>query len=172
MQELVIKVPAPFAGTDAVGFSTRYPEQGIDEPLRDVTFFVEGRPDLLALLWPCLERFPAQSRRAGRGYLWTDPVQLSDELLVMAYRDRSAELVEPVEAAHRYFTNMVQPLVIPFLRDCVDVADLRLADDIVLTMVRDEGVLAEVALRLGQLLPRNGSRTLRPNEEPPAWLTG
>ena len=42
MEELVIKVPAPFAGTDEVGFSTRYPEQALHEPLRDVSFFVEG----------------------------------------------------------------------------------------------------------------------------------
>ena len=123
------------------------------------------------MLWPHLERFPLQSRRAAQGYLWTDPVQLSDELLVIAYRDRSVESEEPAEVARRYFANLIQPLVIPFLRDCVRIANLRLADDIALTMVRDEEVLAEVALRLGQLLPRNGHVTLKPVNEPPAWLT-
>ena len=160
MEELVIKVPAPFAGTQDVGFSTRYPEQALNEPLRDVAFFVEGHPELMSKLWPRLEAFPEKTRRAAEGYLWTDPIMLSDELLVIAYRDRSAELVEPVESARRYFANLIQPLVIPFLRDCVRLANLRLADDIVLRMTRDNDVLAEFGLRLAQLLPQNGTLTL------------
>jgi hypothetical protein len=160
MEELVIKVPAPFAGTDEVGFSTRYPEQALHEPLRDVTFFVEGLPELISRLWPRLEGFPEKSRRAGEGYMWTDPIQLSDELLVIAYRDRSAELVEPAEAARKYFINLVQPVVIPFLRDCVRIANLRLADDIPLRMVRDDEILAECTLRLHQLLQQNGTLSL------------
>jgi hypothetical protein len=160
MEELVIKVPAPFAGRQDIGFSTRYPEQALNEPLRDVAFFVEGHADLMSRLWSRLESFPAQSRRAAEGYLWTDPIMLSAELLVIAYRDRSAEVIEPTESARRYFTNLIQPLVIPFLRDCVRLANLRLADDIVLRMTRDEEVLAEFDLRLAQLVPENGTLTL------------
>jgi hypothetical protein len=160
MEELVIKVPAPFAGTQDVGFSTRYPEQALHEPLRDVAFFVEGNPELISRLWQRLEPFPAQSRRAGEGYLWTDPILISDELLVIAYRDRSAEVAEPVESARRYFANLIQPLVIPFLRDCVRLANLRLADDIALRLTRDEELLAEFDLRLAQLLPENGTLSL------------
>jgi hypothetical protein len=160
LEELVIKVPAPFAGTEDVGFSTRYPQQALNEPLRDVAFFVEGLPELVARLRARLEVFPEQSRRAGRGYLWTDPIMISDQLLVIAYRDRSAEMIEPVQVAHHYFANLIQPLVIPFLRDCVRLADLRLADDIELRMMRDDEVLADFELRLAQLLPENGSLTL------------
>ncbi|HXA41594.1 MAG TPA: hypothetical protein VNV65_01640 [Candidatus Solibacter sp.] len=160
MEELVIKVPAPFAGTQDVGFSTRYPEQALNEPLRDVSFFVEGHPELVARLLPRLESFPAQSRSAGEGYLWTDPIMLSDELLVIAYRDRSAEVTEPAESARRYFANLIQPTVIPFLRDCVRLANLRLADDIAMRLTRDEDVLAEFDLCLAQLLPANGTLTL------------
>lgn len=160
MEELVIKVPAPFAGTELVGFSTRYPEQMINEPLRDVTFFIEGIADLVGRLWPHLEKFPESSRRGGRGYLWTDPVQLSDELAVIAYRDRSAEMKGPAEVAHRYFANMLQPVVIPFLRDCVTVANLRLAEQIQLRMMRGEEVLASFDMELSQLVPANGTLTL------------
>lgn len=160
MEELVIKVPAPFAGTDEVGFSTRYPEQDLHAPLRDVTFFVEGVPDLVRRLWPRLESFPEQSRRTGEGYLWTDPIQLSDELVVIGFRDRSAEMVEPAEIAHRYFANLIQPLVIPFLRDCVRIANLRLADDIPLRMLRDDDVLAECTLRTAQLMAENRTLSL------------
>jgi hypothetical protein len=161
MDELVIKVPAPFYATDEVGFSTRYPQQRIDEPLRDVTFFVEGTPALLSRLRPRLEGFPSSSRRAGLGYLWTDPVMLSDELLVMAYRDRSQDIPEPAESARRYFVNMVQPLVIPFLRDCVRIANLRLAERIELRMMRGEEILAEIDLDLRQVLTGNGTLSLR-----------
>ena len=161
IEELVIKVPAPFYATDEIGFSARYPEQWIDEPLRDVTFLVEGDPELLARLWPRLEDFPLSSRRAGFGYVWTDPVMLSDELLVIAYRDRSQEISEPAESARRYFVNLVQPLVIPFLRDCVGIANLRLAERIELRMTRHDEVLADFSLELRQLLPRNGTLSLR-----------
>lgn len=161
MEELVIKVPAPFYATDEIGFSTRYPEQRIDEPLRDVTFFVEGRPELLARLSPRLEAFPMSSREAGLGYLWTDPVMLSDELLVIAYRDRSQEIREPVESARRYFVNLIQPMVLPFLRDCVQIANLRLADHIELRMMRSDEVLADFSLERGQVLSSNGTLSLR-----------
>ncbi|MEA2646800.1 MAG: hypothetical protein QOE92_1883 [Chloroflexota bacterium] len=160
IDELVIKVPAPFAGTDEVGFSTRYPEQALHEPLRDVTFMIEGMPELIGRLWPRLEVFPESSRRAGEGYLWTDPIQLSDELLVIAYRDRSAEMGEPMLVAHKYFANLIQPVVLPFLRDCVRMANLRLADDIPLRMLRDDDVLAEYTLHVDQLLPQNGTLSL------------
>jgi hypothetical protein len=161
MEELVIKVPAPFYATDEIGFSTRYPEQNLHEPLRDVTFFVEGSPQLMARLWPRLEGFPMSSRRSGLGYVWTDPVMLSDELLVIAYRDRSQEINEPVESARRYFVNLIQPMVLPFLRDCVRIANLRLADAIELRMMRDDEILAEFALQRGQVLPGNGTLSLR-----------
>ena len=51
-------------------------------------------------------------------------------------------------------------MVIPFLRDCVRLANLRLADEILLRMTRDEEVLAEFDLRLAQLVPENGTLTL------------
>ena len=38
MDELVIKVPAPFSGIEDLGFSARYPAQERSEPLRDVPF--------------------------------------------------------------------------------------------------------------------------------------
>ena len=34
MDELVIKVPAPFSGIEDLGFSARYPAQERSEPLR------------------------------------------------------------------------------------------------------------------------------------------
>src|SRR5256886_6056059 len=42
LQELVIKVPAPFQGRPDVGFSTRYPAQAAQAPLKDVPFIIEG----------------------------------------------------------------------------------------------------------------------------------
>jgi hypothetical protein len=101
------------------------------------------------------------SRKARQGYLWTDPIQLSDELVVISFRDRSVEMEQPREISRRYFVNLLQPLVIPFLRDCVEAADLRLNDQIPLTMLRDDEILAELSLHLAQLLPSNGSVTLR-----------
>jgi len=66
-----------------------------------------------------------------------------------------------VESAHRYFVNLMQPVVIPFLRDCVRIANLRLADRIDLRMMRGEEILADFALQLNQVLPNNGTLSLR-----------
>ena len=85
MEELVIKVPAPFDGVGDVGFSARYPAQERSEPLRDVPLFVEGpaRPmrvlvERLALLAE-KERLlsAATSSAEDEAYSWTPPIQLT-----------------------------------------------------------------------------------------------
>src|SRR5205085_4591765 len=43
--EITIKVPGPFAGVAELGFSARYPEQSLLQPLRDVPLWIEGPPD-------------------------------------------------------------------------------------------------------------------------------
>src|SRR5216684_9229377 len=57
LQELVIKVPAPFLGRADVGFSTRYPAQPAQAPLKDVPFFIEGPPGPMRRLQSRLELF-------------------------------------------------------------------------------------------------------------------
>src|SRR5215471_14375171 len=42
LDEIIIKVPAPFAGVAELGFSARYPEQSLFQPLRDVPLWIEG----------------------------------------------------------------------------------------------------------------------------------
>jgi len=44
LQELVIKVPAPFMGRADVGFAARYPAQPVQAPLKDVPFVIKGPP--------------------------------------------------------------------------------------------------------------------------------
>jgi len=60
MDELVIKVPAPFSGIEDLGFSARYPAQERGEPLRDIPFFVEGPRKPMQLL---VERLDALHRQ-------------------------------------------------------------------------------------------------------------
>jgi len=57
LQELVIKVPAPFAGRADIGFSTRYPAQPAQAPLKDVPFIIEGPAGPMRLLQSRLELF-------------------------------------------------------------------------------------------------------------------
>src|SRR5260370_8902420 len=58
LQELVIKVPNPFLGRADVGFSTRYPAQPAQAPLKDVPFFIEGPPGPMRRLPSRLDPFP------------------------------------------------------------------------------------------------------------------
>jgi hypothetical protein len=108
MDELVIKVPAPFSGIEDLGFSARYPAQERSEPLRDIPLFVEGPPGPMQLLVERLVLFSDKDRIIGLlgdddQYSWTAPVQLTDEVCVLAFQDRSMRagetLLEPADTA-------------------------------------------------------------------------
>ena len=94
MDELVIKVPAPFSGIEDLGFSARYPAQERSEPLRDIPLFVEGPAGPMHLLVERLALFSDKDRIVGSAadddqYSWTAPVQLTDQVCVLAFQDRS-----------------------------------------------------------------------------------
>src|SRR6266851_1093870 len=138
LQELVIKVPNPFMGRADVGFSTRYPAQPAQAPLKDVPFFIEGPPGPMRRLQSRLELF-RQKRRLipdapGEAYSWTDLIPLSDELFILAFRDESlTDAADDADSEHRY---------------------------IVLAVLDNSGVMAELELRRSQIVSRNGSIVL------------
>lgn len=158
----MIKVPAPFAGSADVGFSTRYPAQPSQAPLRDVPFIIEGPSKPMRLLQSRLQLF-RQKRSLipdapGEAYSWTDLIPLNDELFILAFRDESLlEATDDAQAEYRYIVNLVRPLVIPFLRDCVRIGELALRDSIELVVIHDSTVLAELELRRNQIIAANGS---------------
>ena len=162
LQELVIKVPAPFAGSAEVGFSTRYPAQPSQAPLKDVPFIIEGpsRPmrQLLSRLQLFRQKRSLIPDAPGEAYSWTDLIQLNDELFILAFRDESqADVVDDPQAEYRYIVNLVRPLVFPFLKDCVRIGELALRDHIELAVFHDSTVLAELELRRSQIIAGNGS---------------
>src|SRR5713101_2536092 len=165
LQELVIKVPNPFMGRADVGFSTRYPAQPAQAPLKDVPFFIEGPPGPMRRLQSRLELF-RQKRSLipdapGEAYSWTDLVPLNDELFILTFRDESlTDAMDDVDSEYRYLVNLVRPLVFPFLKDCVRIGELALRDNIVLAVLDNSRVMAELELRRAQIVPRNGSIVL------------
>ena len=165
-QELVIKVPSPFAGQAEVGFSARYPAQPSQAPLKDVPFIIEGPSAPMRQLQSRLELF-RQKRSLipdapGEAYTWTDLIPLSDEVFILAFRDESlhAGAGDPTSEL-RYLANLVQPLVFPFLKDCVRIGELALRDTILLALLNDTQVMAELELRRSQIVPSNGSIVLQ-----------
>lgn len=165
LQELVIKVPAPFAGRTDIGFSTRYPAQPVQAPLKDVPFIIEGPPGPMKQLQSRLALF-RQKRRLipdapGEAYSWTDLIPLSDELFILAFRDESLrEHGDDAGSELRYVINLVRPLVFPFLKDCVRIGELALRDSIMLALLDDTRVMAELELQRSQIVPINGSIVL------------
>lgn len=153
--ELTIRVPGPFAGVDELGFSARYPEQNLFQPLRDVPLWIEGPPPPMRRL---LHRLLMLHEAKDGGYAWTYPVQLADEVLVVAFRDLSASrpLTEAALAFSDYFLNLVRPVVFPFLVDCARVAHLRLADRIEVAVEAAGWPVAHFRLRLTQIVAENG----------------
>jgi len=154
--ELTIKVPGPFEGVDGLGFSARYPEQGRFAPLRDVPLWIEGPAQPLRRLH---HRLRLLHEASDGPYSWTDPVQLADEVVIVAFRDRSLEPRTPedhAQASLDFVLNLVRPVVFPFLSDCARVAHLRLADRIDMTVEAAEWPVARFSMRVAQIVNENG----------------
>jgi hypothetical protein len=159
MDEITIKVPAPFAGVAGLGFSARYPEQSLLHPLRDVPLWIEGPAAPMRRLAGRLHMLAALVEAA---HGWTKPVVLTDEVVVMAFQDRSSTPGTWVNAAQAldYAMNLIRPVVFPFLRDCAEVAHLRLTDEIEMNVRHADHPVARLWLRWDQIVPANGEDLL------------
>ena len=95
-------------------------------------------------------------------YTWTDPVMLSDEVVILAYRDRSVDgqtLSDGTRIAD-YVMNLVRPVVFTFLHDCAVIAHLRLSEKIEMRVSAERRSVAEFALPLEDIVQPNGERLL------------
>ena len=168
MEELLVKVPAPFAGVEDVGFSARYPAQDRDAPLRDVTVFVEGpalpmrRLNERLRLFTEKDRLLDVSRADDELYSWTAPIQLTDEVCVLAFRDLSVTARDrPAPSPLRaYVWNLVRPLAFTFLRDCVRIGQLRLAENILMVLDVGRPPVVDWELERREIVPENGTLLL------------
>jgi hypothetical protein len=163
--DLWIKVPEPFWGVDTVGFSVRYPLQPDSEPQAVVPFVVEGEAPLMRKLTRTLQLFSQRElyvdlHMPGEAYGWSDPIPLSDQVVVMGFRDLSLDDRDPVRALRERLANQLVPLAFPFLRDCVRVARLRLAGLISVKLVVGSLPEMELALPLEKIGVGNGVLTL------------
>ena len=95
-------------------------------------------------------------------YVWTDPVMLSDEVVILAFRDRSVAGQTLSDGARiaDYVLNLVRPVVFTFLHDCASIAHLRLSDRIEMRVAADRTSIAEFALPLDDIVRPNGERLL------------
>ncbi len=160
LSEMTIKVPAPFAGIADLGFTAQYRAQNLNEPLRDVPLLIEGpRPPMkrLAELLQLLRQADAAA------YTWSDPIMMSDEVVVLAFRDRSLAgetLSDGARASAGYVLNLVRPVVFAFLKDCAGIANLRLSDVIEMRVTADGSPNWEIAMPLADIVELNGDRLL------------
>jgi hypothetical protein len=149
-----IKVPAPFAGISDLGFTAQYRAQTFNERQRDVPLLFEGPQSPLRRLTEMLQLL---SESGSSTYTWTDPVMLSDEVVIFAFRDRSAATSASLSD---YFLNLLRPVVFTFLHDCAVVAHLRLSDVIEMRVSAERKSVAEFALPLQKIVQPNGERLL------------
>jgi hypothetical protein len=160
LSEMTIKVPAPFAGVSDLGFTAQYRAQNLHEPLRDVPLLIEGpRPPMRRLA----ELLQLLRNAEATAYAWSDPIMLSDEVVVLAFRDRSLAGQTPSDEARMsasYVLNLVRPVVFAFLKDCVVTAHLRLSDVIEMRVSADGAPNWDVAMPLADIVPSNGDRLL------------
>jgi hypothetical protein len=158
--EMTIKVPAPFAGISDLGFTAQYRPQHLHEPLRDVPLLIEGPGRPMRRLAELLQLL---SEAESSAYTWSDPVMLSDEVVVLAFRDRSLSgdtLSDGAPAVTRYVLNLVRPVVFAFLHDCVAVAQLRLSDVIEMRVSAQHMAVVDLALPVEDIVQSNGDRLL------------
>ena len=160
LSEMTIKVPAPFAGISDLGFTAQYRAQTFNEPMRDVPLLIEGpRPPMkrLAELLQLLRQADATA------YAWSDPIMLSDEVVVLAFRDRSLAgetLSDGAQASASYVLNLVRPVVFAFLKDCAGVAHLRLSEVIEMRVSAEGAPRWEMAMPVSDIVEPNGDRLL------------
>src|SRR5437868_7238715 len=156
---MTIKVPAPVAGISDLGFTAQYRAQHFNEPQRDVPLLFEGPQPPMRRLAEVLRQL---SETHSMTYTWTDPVMLSDEVVILAFRDRSVDGQTLSDGARiaDYVLNLVRPVVFTFLRDCAVVAHLRLSDVIEMRVAADRKSIAEFALPLQKIVQPNGERLL------------
>ena len=154
-----IKVPAPFAGISDLGFTAQYRAQQFNEPQRDVPLLIEGPQSPMRRLAEVLQLL---SSAGDSAYAWSEPVMLSDEVVVLAFRDRSVSGQTLTDGARiaDYVLNLVRPVVFTFLRDCAMVGRLRLSDSIEMRVSADRKEVAEFSLPLQDIVQPNGERLL------------
>jgi hypothetical protein len=158
--EISIKVPAPFAGLTDLGFTAQYRAQSFNEPQRDVPLLFEGPEPPMRRLTEVLQQLSASH---GESYAWTDPVMLSDQVVILAFRDRSVAPGDVMSDGARiadYVLNLVRPVVFTFLHDCAAVAHLRLSDVIEMRVSAESKSIAEFSLPLHKIVQPNGERLL------------
>ncbi len=158
LREISIKVPGPFAGVSDLGFTTQYRAQALSQPMRDVPLVIEGPPPPIHRLAEMLQALASSEASA---YSWSDPILVSDEVVLLAFRDRSLkELGHGGQSLSDYVLNLIRPVVFPFLHDCAAIAHLRLASVIEMRLTADNQTVAAMALPVGEIVPSNGDRLL------------
>jgi hypothetical protein len=156
---MTIKVPAPFAGISDLGFTAQYRAQQFNERQRDVPFLIEGPETPMRRLAELLQLLSGAESSA---YAWSDPVMLSDEVVVLAFRDlvTSGTTLSDGAGAADYVMNLVRPVVFTFLRDCAMIAHLRLSEVIEMRVSAEKKSVAELTLPLEDIVQPNGERLL------------
>src|SRR6202158_1014541 len=158
--EMTIKVPAPFAGISDLGFTAQYRAQQFNEPQRDIPFLIEGLPPPMHRLAEVREHLSASG---SASYEWSVPVMVSDEVVVLAFRDRIAkgggQLSDGARVAD-YVMNLVYPVVFTFLRDCAMIGHLRLSEVIEMRVSGEQKSVAELSMPLQDIVQPNGERLL------------
>src|SRR5437660_11652593 len=112
--EMMIKVPAPFAGLSDLGFTVQYRAQSFNERQGDVPLLFEGPEPPMRRLAEVLQLL---SGSKSSTYAWTDPVMLSDEAVVLAFRDQNVvgqDLSDGARIAD-HFISLVPPVLLTFL---------------------------------------------------------
>jgi hypothetical protein len=157
--EMTIKVPAPFAGISDLGFTAQYRAQQFNERQRDVPLLIEGPETPMRRLAELLQLLSGAESSA---YAWSDPVMLSDEVVVLAFRDRltSGGTLSDGNGMTDYVMNLVRPVVFTFLRDCAMIAHLRLSEVIEMRVSAEKKSVAELTLPLEDIVQPNGERLL------------
>ncbi len=95
-------------------------------------------------------------------YSWTAPVQLTDEVCVLAFRDHSLREMadDDAQAGRQYIWNLVRPLAFTFLRDCVRLGGLRLADSIAVVLDVGHPPVVDLELQRTAISAENGTLLL------------
>jgi len=157
LHETTIKVPAPFAGIEDLGFTAQYRAQGFNEPIRDIPLLFEGPEPPIRRLTELLRLLSGERE----SHAWTQPVMLADGVVVLAFRDLSlASARSDWLKIGDHLANLVRPVVFTFLEECATVAHLRLSEQIEMRVSAEQAAFAEITMPVRDIVQPNGERLL------------
>lgn len=154
--EVIVKVPAPFKNISSLGFTASYHKKETFE-IEDIPFVFEGESEKIASL---KERLELMASVNERDYFWSYPIPLNNQICLFSLRYKKQEQQKIITSEldrHEYLKNLIYPMFLLFLEDCINIAQIPLSDEIQYTLYTQNAKPLTMHLQRQKIISQNGN---------------